>query len=338
MVRGRGYIQSDGSRTWSTNRRLRIGDDGVPVYRASDVADRQRSGPDMRRRGLAELDGRGRDRGRRHRRDALRRETRSTVIDRVKGTPRRGRASTLPAGVSRWSYHLRSLRVDRARSIDTLNVALSIEEMIVVSVVIMVSFLLHVRSSVALVPILTLPLAVLLAFIPMYAQQGLTDQHHVAGRYRRGDRRDGRCRPSSCSTTSTSDSKRRWEAGRAESNGPRRRCTEVAMQEVGPSIFFSLLVITVSFMPVFTLEGGRGAPLQAARLHQDLLDGVFAALLAITLTPALAAIFDARPHPARAKRTPLNRWTHGAVLLHRRAQCRSASARPHCSARPYCPA
>ena len=63
-----------------------------------------------------------------------------------------------------------------------------------------------------------------------------------------------------------------WEAGRPPE--PRERVIVRALQEVGRPIFFALLVITVSFLPIFTLEGDGGPALQAARVHEDLLDGL----------------------------------------------------------------
>jgi Cu(I)/Ag(I) efflux system membrane protein CusA/SilA len=96
----------------------------------------------------------------------------------------------------------------------------------------------------------------------------------------------------------------RWEAeGR-----PQERLQVVieAMQEVGPSIFFSLLVMTVSFLPVFTLEGVEGrlfSPLAFTKSYSM----AFASILAVTLTPALAAIFI-RGRIRSEERNPLNRW------------------------------
>jgi Cu(I)/Ag(I) efflux system membrane protein CusA/SilA len=78
------------------------------------------------------------------------------------------------------------------------------------------------------------------------------------------------------------------------------------MQEVGPSIFFSLLVITVSFLPIFTLEATEGRlfkPLAFTKSYSM----AFAAILAVTLTPALAAIF-VRGRIRREEKNPLNRW------------------------------
>ena len=72
------------------------------------------------------------------------------------------------------------------------------------------------------------------------------------------------------------------------------------MQEVGPSLFFALLVITVSFLPIFALEGDRGAPLPAARLHQDLRDGLRRAALGDAHAGPRGAP-DPRPDPRRGR-------------------------------------
>jgi Cu(I)/Ag(I) efflux system membrane protein CusA/SilA len=79
-----------------------------------------------------------------------------------------------------------------------------------------------------------------------------------------------------------------------------------AMQEVGPSIFFSLLVITVSFMPVFTLEGVEGRLFKPLAFTKTYSMG-FAAVLAVTLTPALAALFI-RGRISREDKHVLSRW------------------------------
>ncbi len=78
------------------------------------------------------------------------------------------------------------------------------------------------------------------------------------------------------------------------------------MQEVGPSIFFSLLVIAVSFLPVFALEGARGASSSRSPSPRR-TRWRFAALLAVTLTPALAALV-VRGRIRPEERNPLNRW------------------------------
>jgi Cu(I)/Ag(I) efflux system membrane protein CusA/SilA len=136
--------------------------------------------------------------------------------------------------------------------------------MLVVSIVIFV-FLLHARS--ALIPILTIPIGIALAFVPML-YQGLEREHHVARRHRRGDRRDGRRgdhrgreRPQTLEA---------WEQRAVPAT---RRRDPARDAGGGTEHLLRLLVITVSFLPIFALEGPR-APVQAARVHEDLRDGL----------------------------------------------------------------
>ncbi len=151
-------------------------------------------------------------------------------------------------------------------SIHTLGRTL-IEEMVVVSLVIFL-FLLHVRS--ALVPILTLPVAVLLAFIPMLGQQLTANIMSLGGiAVAIGAMVDASI------IIVENIHKPLDELGDRRAAGATRLDVVIgAMQEVGPSIFFALLVITVSFMPVFTLEGTEGRLFKPARLHQDLRHGL----------------------------------------------------------------
>ena len=231
-------------------------------------------GPDIRR-GIAELDGTGEVTGgiviMRYGENAL------DVIDAVKARIAEVEKS-LPDGVDIVVTYDRSGLI-RA-SIATLRWTL-IEEMIVVAVIIFV-FLLHVRS--ALIPILTVPLGILLAFIPM-AFQGLTANIMSLGGIAVAI---GAMVDASIILIDNIHKKLEdWEhAGRP---GDRTDVIIRAMQEVGPSIFFSLLVITVSFIPVFTLEGTEGRLFKPLAFTKTYAMG-FAAVLAVTLTPALAAI------------------------------------------------
>src|SRR5690606_12392897 len=187
-------------------------------------------GPDIRR-GLAELDGEGEVAGgivvMRYGENAL------NVIDAVKARLAEVE-KTLPQGVEIVVTYDRSGLI--RESIETLRHTL-IEEMIVVSLIIFL-FLLHVRS--ALIPILTLPLGVLLAFIPMY-YQGLTANIMSLGGIvvAIGAMVDA----SIIMIENIHKRLESWEhAGRP---GDRLAVLTSAMREVGPSIFFSLLVITV---------------------------------------------------------------------------------------------
>ncbi|TFH27470.1 MAG: efflux RND transporter permease subunit, partial [Myxococcales bacterium] len=269
MLRGRGYLRGvDDIRSLP----LAIGKGGVPVT-IGQVAEVQ-IGP-AHRRGFAELDGKGEVTGgiviMRYGENAL------TVIGAVKARIAEIEAR-LPEGVELVVTYDRSGLIED--SIDTLRHTL-VEEMVVVSVVIAI-FLLHARS--ALVPILTLPLGVLLAFIPMF-YQGLTINIMSLGgiAVAIGAMVDA-------SIILIENVHKRLEHWESEGRpGDRLAVVIGAMQEVGPSIFFSLLVITASFLPVLTLEGVEGRLFKPLALTKTYSMG-FAAILAVTLTPALVVL------------------------------------------------
>jgi Cu(I)/Ag(I) efflux system membrane protein CusA/SilA len=290
IVRGRGYVKSVRDLELVP---VKVGMGGVPVY-VRDVGNVS-LGPDARR-GIAELDGLGEVTGgivvMRYGENAL------DVIDAVK---RRLAEVKLPDGVEVVVTYDRSGLI--RDSIDTLTHTL-IEEMIVVSIIIFL-FLLHVRS--ALVPILTLPLGVLLAFIPM-GFQGLTANIMSLGGIAVAV---GAMVDASIITIENIHKKLEdWEA--QGKPGDRTGVIVAAMQEVGPSIFFSLVVITVSFIPVFTLEGTEGRLFKPLAFTKTYSMG-FAAILAVTLTPALAAIFI-RGKIRGEHRNPINRWLVAAYI------------------------
>jgi len=269
VIRGRGYVEK-----LEDLRRvpLRAGPNGAPVY-VEDVAE-VRLGPDVRR-GIAELDGTGETVGgivvMRQGQNALR------VIDAVKGRLDEIRAS-LPEGVELVTTYDRSELIEGA--IGTLRRTL-IEEMAIVSFVIF-AFLLHVRS--ALIPILTIPVGVLLAFVPML-YQGLTANIMSLGgiAVAIGAMVDA-------SIIVVENAHKRLEEWEREGRpGSRNAVLLAAMQEVGPSLFFALLVITVSFLPIFTLEATEGRLFKPLAFTKTYAMG-FAAVLSVTLTPALAAI------------------------------------------------
>jgi len=286
MIRGRGYVQQ-----LEDLRRvpLRVSETGTPVY-LEDVATVQ-FGPDMRR-GLVELDGEGEVVGgivvMRYGENALR------VIDAVKARlaeVQRG----LPEGVEVVLTYDRSELIED--SIGTLRRTL-LEEMAIVSLVIFV-FLLHVRS--ALIPILTIPVGVVLAFIPMF-QQGLTANIMSLGgiAVAIGAMVDA----SIILVENIHKRLEDWEkGGRA---GARADVVLRAMQEVGPSVFFALLVITVAFLPIFTLEATEGRLFKPLAFTKTYAMG-FGAVLSVTLTPALAALLIRGRIRGEAEH-PLNRW------------------------------
>jgi len=286
VIRGRGYIKKKEDLELIP---LKVSASGVPIY-VRDVAEVS-LGPDIRR-GLVELNGDGEVAGgvviMRYGENAL------DVIDGVKARLAEMEKS-LPDGVKvEITYDRSGLIRD---SIATLRHTL-IEEMIVVALVIFL-FLLHVRS--ALVPILTLPIGVLLAFVPMFFQ-GLTANIMSLGGIAVAI---GAMVDASIILIENVHKKLEdWE--RHGRPGDRLDVLIGAMQEVGPSIFFALLVITVAFIPVFTLEGTEGRLFKPLAFTKTYSMG-FAAILAVTLTPALAALLI-RGKVRGESHNPVNRW------------------------------
>jgi len=266
FIRGRGYIH-----TASDLERIALGASkaGVPVT-VGNVA-KVSLGPALQQ-GLVDLDGEGETVGgiviMRYGEDAL------NVIERVKQRLDEIKKS-LPQGVEIVTTYDRSDLIERA--IATLKDTL-IEEMIVVSLVIM-AFLLHFRSS--LIAILTLPIAILLAFIPLSAQ------HMTANIMSLGGIAVAIGAMVDAAITIIENIHKRLES--EGDNANRREVIIQAMQEVGPSIFFALLIITFSFLPVFALEGTEGRLFKPLAFTKTYSMG-FAAVLAITLTPALAVL------------------------------------------------
>ena len=285
VIRGRGYVESlDDLRRTVVRADVR----GTPVHLA-DVG-QVTLGPEMRR-GLAELDGEGEVVGgivvMRYGENALR------VIEAVKARLAAA-AEAFPEGVEVVPTYDRSELIEGA--IDTLRRTL-VEEMVIVAIVIFV-FLLHVRS--ALIPILTIPIGVALAFLPM-REQGLTANIMSLGgiAVAIGAMVDA-------SIILVENVHKRlddWE--REGRRGERAEVVLRAMQEVGPSVFFALLVITVSFLPIFTLAGSEGRLFKPLAFTKTYAMG-FSAILAVTLTPALAAFF-VRGRIRSEDEHPLNR-------------------------------
>jgi len=288
MVRGRGYVKSV-----DDIEKIVVASDagsGTPVL-VKHVAN-VTLGPDIRR-GVADLDGEGDTVGgivvMRHGENAL------AVIERVKRALDEIRPS-LPEGVEIVPTYDRSTLIRRA--IDTLLHSLG-EEMVIVSAVILV-FLWHVPS--AIVPIVTIPVSVFLAFIPLYLMGLTSNIMSLAGiAISIGVLVDG-------AIVEVENAYKRleeWIAGgrRGDYHAVRLR----ALTEVGPSVFFSLLVISVSFLPVFTLvdqEGRLFKPLA----YSKTLAMALAAILAMTLDPALRMLFT-RVDPYRFR----PRWLAAAV-------------------------
>lgn len=299
VIRGRGYVKSPDDIASSP---IRVADGGVPI-RVRDVA-QVSIGPDSRR-GLSELNGEGEAPGgiviMRYGDNAL------TVIDAVKERLAEIQKG-LPDGVQIVPTYDRSELIDA--SVHTLKHTL-IEEMIVVSVVIFL-FLLHARS--ALIPILTLPIGVLLAFIPMNAQHLTANIMSLGGiAVAIGAMVDAsivmieniHAHLSAWEAAGAKESASSVDHAAAKPQTCRRDVIVRAMQEVGPSLFFSLLVITVSFLPVFTLEATEGRLFKPLAFTKTYSIG-FASILAVTLTPALAVLLvRGKVHDER--KNPLNR-------------------------------
>lgn len=267
FIRGRGYVKSVDDLKEVV---IGVAEGGIPI-RVADVANVS-LGPALQR-GQADLDGEGIAVGgivvMRYGENAL------DVINRVKERLDVLRTS-LPDGVEIVPVYDRSSLIERA--IKTLRSTL-IEEMLIVSLVI-VLFLLHVRS--AFVAILTLPIAILLAFIPM-SYMGLTANIMSLGgiAVAIGAMVDA--------AIVIIDNVHKRLHGQSLEGESRTRVVIEAMQEVGPSIFFSLLIITVSFVPVFALEGTEGRLFKPLAFTKT-FSMFFAALLSVTLLPALALL------------------------------------------------
>ncbi len=269
MVRGRGY-----ARSVRDLEEIVVKDDrGTPV-RVRDLG-RVVLGPDMRR-GVSDLDGLGDTVGgivvMRHGENAL------NVIRRVKEKIEDIRPS-LPEGVRLVTTYDRSELIEH--SIDNLKHEL-VMEMIIVSLVILV-FLWHIPSSI--VPIVTIPVSVFLAFIPMYFMGVTSNIMSLAGiAISIGVLVDGAI----VEVENAYKKLQLWqEGGRV---GDFHAVRLEALKEVGPSVFFSLLVIAIAFMPVFTLVEQEGRLFRPLAYTKNLAMAI-AALLAVTLDPAMRMMF-----------------------------------------------
>jgi len=302
MVRVEGYV-SDPSDLEQTAVGARS--DGTPI-RIADIGD-VRIGPAMRR-GVVDWNGEGEVvagivvvRSGANARD---------VIDRVKQRLAELEA-TLPDDVEVHVAYDRSGLIER--SIDTLRHTL-IEESIAVAIV-CVLFLVHLRS--ALVVILTLPLAVLASFTIMYGQ-GIGANIMSLGGIAIAI---GAMVDASIVMIENAHKHIEHDGGRK----PHWTLIRDASIEVGPTLFYSLLLITVSFMPVFTLEAQEGRlfrPLAFTKTYAM----AAAALLAVTLTPVLMG-YLIRGRIVSQDRNPLNRLMIGVygpvmdAILRTRARC-----------------
>ncbi|WP_454255797.1 efflux RND transporter permease subunit [Pseudomonas sp. Marseille-Q8238] len=291
MVRASGYLKTlDDFRAIP----LRLSAGAIPVT-LGDVASVQ-TGPEMRR-GISELDGEGEAVGGvvilRSGKNA--RETIRAVKDKLNELQK-----SLPAGVDVVTTYDRSKLIDRA--VTNLSHKL-LEEFIVVALV-CGTFLWHLRSS--LVAIISLPVGVLIAFIVM-RHQGINANIMSLGgiAIAIGAMVDA-------AVVMTENAHKKIEAWHLAHPGKQlhgeqhwRVITEAAV-EVGPALFFCLLIITLSFIPVFTLQAQEGrlfAPLALTKTHAM----AAAAGLSVTLVPVLMGYWIRGQIPGE-RHNPLNRW------------------------------
>ena len=268
---------------------------GTPVL-LRDVA-RVEFAPDERR-GITELNGEGEAVGgiaiQRYGENAL------SVIENVKASIETVKAS-LPEGTEVKTVYDRSTLIHRA--VETLKITLLEESLIVAAVCII--FLLHVRS--ALVAILMLPVGILIAFLLM-RMLGLSSNIMSLGgiAIAIGAMVDA-------AIVMVENAHKHLE--RAEPGKPRIEVLIASAREVGPALFFSLLIITVSFLPIFTLEAQEGRLFKPLAYTKTFAMAA-AAFLSITLVPALMLIFI-RGRIIAEGRNPLNRaliWLYRPVI------------------------
>ncbi len=270
MVRGHGYLKS-----LADIEQIVVGTDrkGTPVLVKHVGA--VSLGPDLRR-GIADLDGRGDVVGgtviMRSGENAL------NVIRRVKAKLAEIEPS-LPPGVQVVVTYDRSELIQEA--IRNLTHKL-IEEMLIVSLVILI-FLWHVPSAV--IPIVTIPVSVFLAFIPLYGLRLTSNIMSLSGiAISIGVLVDGAI----VEVENAYKRLEQWvEGGR---RGDYHAIRLQALKEVGPAVFFSLLVVAVSFMPIFTLVDQEGRLFRPLAWAKNLAMAL-AAVLAVTLDPAMRMLF-----------------------------------------------
>ncbi len=254
-------------------------------------------GPEMRR-GLTDFNGSGDTVGgiivMRQGEDA------PAVINKVKEKIKQLQKS-LPEGVQVKSVYDRSGLIDRA--METLSSTLK-EELIIVSIIILI-FLWHIPS--AIIPIVTIPISVLLAFIPLYLIGQSSNIMSLAGiAISIGVLVDG-------AIVEVENAYRKIQHW--DENGRKGDFFNVrleALTEVGPSVFFSLLVIAVAFIPIFTLVDQEGRLFRPLALSKNLAMAI-AAFLAITLDPAMRMLF-ARIDPIKMKNKFMEKMVNGLFI------------------------
>jgi copper/silver efflux system protein len=305
VLRGRGYVKSLEDLELSV---VSTAAGGTPI-RVRDVATVQ-FGPEIRR-GAADLNGKGEAAG-----GIVVMRIGSNALDVIRALKVQMESLALPASVRLVPTYDRSELI--LGSIDTLRLTL-IEEGIIVGVICLV-FLMHARS--ALVAIIILPLSVLLSFIGIRFLGLTTNIMSLGGiAIAVGELSDA-------AIVLIENAHTRLSA--APSNADRKRIIIDACKEVGRPIFFSLLLITVSFLPIFTLAG------QAGRLFQPLaytktLAMFVAAILSVTLAPPLMILL-LRGRFRTERENPINRWLGkiyrpiAGIVVHRRVLVVTAAA------------
>jgi Cu(I)/Ag(I) efflux system membrane protein CusA/SilA len=297
MVRGRGYVKSV-----DDIEKIAVGtnDRGTPIL-LRDIAS-VGLGPEIRR-GIVELDGRGEVVGgivvMRFGENAL------DVIKRVKEKIQEIEPG-LPAGVRIVPTYDRSELIQL--SIKSLQKTL-IEEIIVVSAVIVI-FLLHFRS--ALVPIFALPIAVIASFIPMYFLDITSNIMSLGGiALAIGVLVDS-------SVVMVENAYRKLSEGSEQEKADSTKTVIRASQQVGRAIFFSLIIIIISFVPVFLLEAQEGRMFRPLAFTKTFAMAA-SSILAITLVPVLMTLFirgrNLKPESVNPVSRFFNRIYNPIILL-----------------------
>ncbi|RFO96727.1 CusA/CzcA family heavy metal efflux RND transporter [Rhodoferax lacus] len=291
MVRGRGYLRG----TSDIETLVLKSDKGTPVL-VRDIA-RVELVPDERR-GITELNGEGEVVSgiamARYGQNAL--EVIANLKDKIAEV-----SAGLPEGVQILSVYDRSDLIHRA--IETLKHTLLEESLIVAAVCVL--FLLHVRS--ALVAIVMLPVGVLIAFIAMRLLGMNSNLMSLGGiAIAIGAMVDA-------AIVMIENAHKHIE--RLQEGESRAEAIVAACKEVGPALFFSLLIITVSFLPVFTLESQEGR-LFSPLAYTKTFSMAGAALLSVTLVPVLMMLFI-RGKIMPERKNPVNRlliWLYRPVI------------------------
>ena len=291
MVRARGYVTS---RADIENIVIKASKKGIPIY-VKNVA-HVVMGPQIRR-GVSDLNGKG---------DAVggivimrSGENVAPVIERVKAKLANLK-SNLPSGMEIVETYDRSQLIER--SLATLIRTLTFELLIVAGVILI--FLYHLPSS--FVPIVALPLAVLLSFIPMYLLDVSVNIMSLGGiAIAIGAMVDA-------SLVVVENCYNRLEQNPSIQDQPSRtQVVALAIKEVGPSSFYSLLVIAVSFLPIFALEQQEGK-LFLPLAYTKTLAMLVAALFSITLVPALLVLIHRQKVAGTGWRRGIS-WLQGSI-------------------------